>query len=62
MKKVRDVLLLGGSFSGVSGSLAAGFRALGCRATLERPSLRRLRLRPFYGVALFAEAIATYGT
>lgn len=61
MKRIQNILLLGGSFSGVTASLKAGLQARGYRVYQERPSLRRLRMRPLLLAAMAVDSLASYG-
>jgi glycosyltransferase involved in cell wall biosynthesis len=59
----RRILLLGGTFSGVTASLQAALERQGHVVVCHRPSLRPLgMLRPLHALAMAAEAIADYGT
>lgn len=63
---ISKVLLLGGSFSGATGSLLNELRARGIQVRQVHPSLRGVRLlgipsRPLLVAAIYVEAFLTYG-
>lgn len=57
------MLLLGGTFSGVTASLQGALERQGYLVACKRPSLRTLgMLRPLHALAMGSEAISDYGT
>jgi glycosyltransferase involved in cell wall biosynthesis len=58
---VRNILLIGGTFSGATESLRGALEAKGCSVEHVRASLRELRARPLHIAAMALEAMARRG-